>query len=175
MAKCSSSAILPCMLSPLTALGRRRPVKLNTLLPRILCRENRTRPSWHGFGHPLGGAPCLVPFRGKETTAAHKETTAAQMNIHHNYTLASRPQTSRVLRGWAELSRGTFSGAIFLTDVALRVDVVPDRYRLSPRRLSRARPHLVLHPGRRFGGQHLRRNQPVPPRIPAAELLQLQG
>jgi len=41
------------------------------------------------------------------------------MNTHQNYTLASRPQTSRVLRGWAVLSRGTFSGAIFLTDVAL--------------------------------------------------------
>ncbi len=41
------------------------------------------------------------------------------MNTHQNYTLASRPQTSRMLRGWAVLSRGTFSGAIFLTDVAL--------------------------------------------------------
>ena len=45
------------------------------------------------------------------------------MNIHQNYTLASRPQTSRVLRGWAVLSRGTFSGAIFLTDVALIVSM----------------------------------------------------
>jgi Undecaprenyl-phosphate glucose phosphotransferase len=43
------------------------------------------------------------------------------MNTHQNYTLASRPQTSPVLRGWAVLSRGTFSGAIFLTDVALIV------------------------------------------------------
>ena len=43
------------------------------------------------------------------------------MNTHQNYTLASRPQTNRVLRGWAVLSRGTFSGAIFLTDVALIV------------------------------------------------------
>src|ERR1700746_1769320 len=41
------------------------------------------------------------------------------MNTHQNYTLAARLQTSRVLRGWAVLSRGTFSGAIFLTDVAL--------------------------------------------------------
>jgi hypothetical protein len=41
------------------------------------------------------------------------------MNTHQNYTLASRLQTSRVLRGWAVVSRGTFSGAIFLTDVAL--------------------------------------------------------
>jgi FlaA1/EpsC-like NDP-sugar epimerase len=43
------------------------------------------------------------------------------MNTHQNYTLASRPQTSRVLRGWAVPSRGTFSGGIFLTDVALIV------------------------------------------------------
>ena len=38
------------------------------------------------------------------------------MNIHQNYTLASRPQTSP---GWAVASRGTFSGVIFLADVAL--------------------------------------------------------
>ena len=43
---------------------------------------------------------------------------AALMNVQPNYTLASPPQTSRVLRGWALLSRGTFSGAIFLIDVA---------------------------------------------------------
>jgi Undecaprenyl-phosphate glucose phosphotransferase len=43
------------------------------------------------------------------------------MNPHQNYTLASRPQTSPALRGWAVLSRGTFSGVIFLTDVALIV------------------------------------------------------
>jgi Undecaprenyl-phosphate glucose phosphotransferase len=43
------------------------------------------------------------------------------MNTHQNYTLASRPQTGRVLRVWAVLSRGTFSGAIFLIDVALIV------------------------------------------------------
>jgi len=45
------------------------------------------------------------------------------MNIHQNYTLASRPQTSPVLRGWAVVSRGTFSGAIFLADVALIVSM----------------------------------------------------
>jgi Undecaprenyl-phosphate glucose phosphotransferase len=43
------------------------------------------------------------------------------MNTHPSYTLASPPQTSRVLRGWALLSRGTFAGAIFLIDVALIV------------------------------------------------------
>jgi Undecaprenyl-phosphate glucose phosphotransferase len=43
------------------------------------------------------------------------------MNTHQSYTLASQPQTSRFLRVWAVLSRGTFSGVIFLTDVALIV------------------------------------------------------
>jgi hypothetical protein len=45
-----------------------------------------------------------------------RETTTAALT-NQNYTLASRPHTSRVLRGWAVLSRGTFSGSIFLTDV----------------------------------------------------------
>ncbi len=40
------------------------------------------------------------------------------MNLHPSYTLASAPQTGRVLRGWASLSRGTFCTAIFLIDVA---------------------------------------------------------
>jgi Undecaprenyl-phosphate glucose phosphotransferase len=40
------------------------------------------------------------------------------MNLQSSYTLASPPQTSRLLRGWALLSRGTFSTAIFLADVA---------------------------------------------------------
>ena len=43
------------------------------------------------------------------------------MNTYSNYTLVARPQTGRTLRAWALLSRGTFSGAIFLTDVALIV------------------------------------------------------
>ncbi len=40
------------------------------------------------------------------------------MNVQPSYTLASTPETGRLLRGWARLSRGTFSGAILLTDVA---------------------------------------------------------
>jgi Undecaprenyl-phosphate glucose phosphotransferase len=43
------------------------------------------------------------------------------MNTHPSYTLAARPETGRTLRAWAVLSRGTFSGLIFLTDVALIV------------------------------------------------------
>ncbi len=43
------------------------------------------------------------------------------MNTLPSYTLASRPQSGRFLRAWAVLSRGTFSGAIFLLDVALIV------------------------------------------------------
>jgi Undecaprenyl-phosphate glucose phosphotransferase len=45
------------------------------------------------------------------------------MNTLPSYTLASPADTSRVLRGWALLSRGTFSGAIFLADVALIVAI----------------------------------------------------
>jgi FlaA1/EpsC-like NDP-sugar epimerase len=40
------------------------------------------------------------------------------MNVQPSYTLASPPQTSRLLRGWAQLSRGTFASATFLIDVA---------------------------------------------------------
>jgi len=43
------------------------------------------------------------------------------MNTLPSYTLAARPQTSGFLRGWAVLSRGTFSVAFFLLDVALIV------------------------------------------------------
>jgi Undecaprenyl-phosphate glucose phosphotransferase len=40
------------------------------------------------------------------------------MNVQNSYTLASPPQSSPLLRGWALLSRGTFASAIFLIDVA---------------------------------------------------------
>ena len=43
------------------------------------------------------------------------------MKTLQNYTLASRPQISPALRGWAVLSRGAFSVAIFVIDVALIV------------------------------------------------------
>lgn len=57
----------------------------------------------------LAEPPVLSRFGARETT------TAAPVN--QNYTLASRPQTSRISCGWAVLSRGTFSGSILLTDV----------------------------------------------------------
>jgi Undecaprenyl-phosphate glucose phosphotransferase len=40
------------------------------------------------------------------------------MNLQPSYTLASPPLSGRLLRGWASLSRGTFSTAIFVIDVA---------------------------------------------------------
>jgi Undecaprenyl-phosphate glucose phosphotransferase len=43
------------------------------------------------------------------------------MNVQPSYTLASPAPTGRLLRGWAQLSRGTFSTAIFLIDVAVIV------------------------------------------------------
>jgi Undecaprenyl-phosphate glucose phosphotransferase len=45
------------------------------------------------------------------------------MNTLPSYTLAMRPPTSRLLRGWAVLSRGTFSAAIFLLDIILIVAI----------------------------------------------------
>ncbi len=43
------------------------------------------------------------------------------MNTHPSYMLASRAPSGRFLRAWAVLSRGTFSGAIFLADICLIV------------------------------------------------------
>src|SRR5271169_2163646 len=43
------------------------------------------------------------------------------MNVQPNYTLASPAPTGRLLRGWAQLSHGTFSIAIFLIDVGVIV------------------------------------------------------
>jgi Undecaprenyl-phosphate glucose phosphotransferase len=43
------------------------------------------------------------------------------MNTQQSFTLASLPQTARFLRAWAVLSRGTFAGTMFLTDIALIV------------------------------------------------------
>jgi len=58
---------------------------------------------------PLATPLSLSRFGAGETA------TAAPM--YQNYTLASRPQTSRVPGEWAVLSRGTFSGSILLTNV----------------------------------------------------------
>jgi Undecaprenyl-phosphate glucose phosphotransferase len=46
---------------------------------------------------------------------------AALMNVHPSYTLVSPAPIGRLLRGWARLSRGTFSGAIFLIDIVVIV------------------------------------------------------
>jgi Undecaprenyl-phosphate glucose phosphotransferase len=43
------------------------------------------------------------------------------MNVQPSYTLATAPHPSRLLRGWALLSRGTFFGTIFLIDAAVIV------------------------------------------------------
>src|SRR6202012_4907900 len=63
----------------------------------------------------VSASPLSCPISGQ------RRRRTARMNMHQNYTLASRPQTSPALRGWAVLSRGTFSGVIFLTDVGLIV------------------------------------------------------
>jgi len=43
------------------------------------------------------------------------------MNVQPNYTLVAQPPANRVLRGWALLSRGTVSIAIFVIDIVLIV------------------------------------------------------
>jgi len=43
------------------------------------------------------------------------------MNQLPSYTLASRQETNRLLRGWAVASRGTFAATFFLLDIALIV------------------------------------------------------
>jgi len=71
----------------------------------------------------LLNVPCC-PISGRRRDAFGKSRqgrATTPMSLHPAYTLATSPQTSRVLRGWALLSRGTFSTAIFLIDVALIV------------------------------------------------------
>jgi Undecaprenyl-phosphate glucose phosphotransferase len=58
------------------------------------------------------------PISGRRRARPQQRPAPAPMNLQPAYMLAASPQTSRVLRGWALLSRGTFSVAIFLVDVA---------------------------------------------------------
>ena len=87
---------------PSAAHDQRRRVNLNNALLRNLCLTNRMRPSWHGSGKFLGGAPVLSRFGTRETT------TAAPMNQKlHAGVAARRPA------GGGPCSRAhTFSGAI---------------------------------------------------------------
>src|ERR1700685_3604072 len=73
------------------------------------------------FSRIRGVTSCFVPIRGSAGVRGAQKATAkaaARMNVQNSYTLASPPQSSRLLRGWALLSRGTFASAIFLIDVA---------------------------------------------------------
>jgi hypothetical protein len=53
-------------------------------------------------------SPCLVPFRGK----GDDDSRADEPELHAGVAAADQPDPD-----WAVLSRGTFSGSIFLTDV----------------------------------------------------------
>jgi Undecaprenyl-phosphate glucose phosphotransferase len=67
---------------------------------------------------------CPISSQRPDRDVLKRDSRArAPMNTHPSYTLASRPQTSPFLRVWAALFRGTFSGAIILSDVALIVGV----------------------------------------------------
>src|ERR1051326_2030681 len=65
----------------------------------------------------------VVSFRGSAGTRGETNFRRTNMNTLPSYTLASRPEMSRLLRTWAALSRGTFAVTFFLLDIALIVAV----------------------------------------------------
>jgi Undecaprenyl-phosphate glucose phosphotransferase len=69
----------------------------------------------------LGRLRCPIPGRRRGAFAKGESHVPAPMNTHQTYTLASPPPRGRFLGAWAVLSRGTFSGAIFLIDIAMIV------------------------------------------------------
>jgi hypothetical protein len=116
------------MISPQTSGG-----ELPSAGGLILTRQTHTqrlsvRPRarrWHGSGDVAVRARALSHFGsaarsvGQVVDQKGNGTAVPPMNLQTGYTLASPPQTSRVLRAWALLSRGTFSISIFVMDVAL--------------------------------------------------------
>ena len=139
----------PAWFLPAFASSRHCAGKL--ILTRAAVRRNAwptpcARPCrWHGSGESSRRERPLCPNSGQRRARFAQNATARRpMNIQPSYTLASPPQSSRLLRGWAMLSRGTFSGAIFLIDVALIVAMsLPHRHRLLPRGLWRHRRHVA--------------------------------
>ena len=98
------------------------------------------------------------------------------MNVQPSYTLASPPQTEPgPARLGAAVARHVFHRDLPDRRRRHRRDVVHHRHCLLSRRLRRRRQRLLLWPGRRVGGKYFRHVQPVPRRIPAAELLRLQA
>src|SRR6202167_2236759 len=120
IAKCSSSAILPCIgFPPPTAQLRSTGVNLNTT---IGAGSAFGRSIGMDFAIPLlGRLRCPIPGRRRGAFAKGESHVPAPMNTHQTYTLASPPPRGRFLGAWAVLSRGTFSGAIFLIDIAMIV------------------------------------------------------
>ena len=64
---------------------------------------------------PSQQTQALLYNRGESAPLSRREPSAPSMNTHPSYTLTARPETGRTLRAWAVLSRGTFSGLIFLS------------------------------------------------------------
>src|SRR5580692_952786 len=97
MAKCSSSAILPCMLSPFAALDRRRYVNLNMLLPRFCAGKiARGRP---GMVLAIPLAEPLVPFRGKGDDDSRADEHPPE--LHAGIAAADQPAPARPGRALA--------------------------------------------------------------------------
>lgn len=93
---------------PFAALDQRRRVNLNNALATHLVPDKSDAAVLAWFWQIPWRSPCLVPFRDK----GDDDSRADEPELHAGVAAARRPAG-----GWAVLSRGTFSGAILLTDV----------------------------------------------------------
>jgi len=146
MAKCSSSAILPCMVSPRLFRGRRRTsINLNTArVARLPPGEARSNSAGTVLAKECGVISRAVPFRSSAEMCSPKSDNRApaSMNLNPSYTLASSPQTGRSCAAGHRCRAATFSTAIFLIERRLdRRDVVHHRHRVLLHRLRRHRRH----------------------------------
>jgi Undecaprenyl-phosphate glucose phosphotransferase len=111
------------MASPAAAHRRPPDVNLNTTIEARSAHGRAMAARSARISRNGGVSRHAVPFRGGDgAQSANRESqVTAPMNTHQTYTLASPPPSRRFLGIWAALSRGTFSGAIFLIDIALIV------------------------------------------------------
>ena len=92
---------------PFAALDQRRRVNLNNALATHLVPDKSDAAVLAWFWPIPWRSPCVVQFRDK----GGDDSRADEPELHAG--VAAR----RPAGGWAVLSRGTFSGAILLTDV----------------------------------------------------------
>ena len=92
---------------PFAALDQRRRVNLNNALATHLVPDKSDAAVMAWFWPIPWRSPCLVQFRDK----GEDDSRADEPELHAGVAVR------RPAGGWAVLSRGTFSGAILLTDV----------------------------------------------------------